>query len=95
MMLEVSPMPQPIDQTPQGKDMQQEGVGSLMASQFMGEVMINAQNSQSTHRLQQSGHHQDQNLMSGGRLSIGNNTSHNPFLYSAGIDSMVGVKHVE
>ena len=66
-----------------------------MASQFMGEVMINAQNSQSTNRLQQSGHHQDQNLMSGGRLSIGNNTSHNPFLYSAGIDSMAGVKHVE
>ena len=31
--------------------------------------------------------------MSGGRLSIGNNTSHNPFFYSAGLDSMAGVKN--
>jgi len=28
--------------------------------------------------------------MSGGRVSIGNNTSYNPFLYSAGVDSIVG-----
>ena len=28
--------------------------------------------------------------MSGGRVSIGNNATYNPFLYSAGIDSIMG-----
>jgi hypothetical protein len=33
--------------------------------------------------------------MSGGGMSIGNNTSYNPFLYSAGVDSMLGVKNAQ
>ena len=31
--------------------------------------------------------------MSGGRMSLGNNTSYNPFLYSAGVDSIIGGKN--
>ena len=28
-------------------------------------------------------------------MSLGNNTSFNPFLYSAGVDSIMGAKHVQ
>ena len=68
----------------------QDGENAIMTSQFMTSEEDNNQNNlkpqTSTNQLLK----QDQNLLSGGRMSIGNNPSYNPFLYSAGPDSIMG-----
>ena len=65
-----------------------EGENAIMTSQFMAGVAAGHTNGQ--HGDHQHLQQPDQNLMSGGRVSIGNNATYNPFLYSAGIDSIMG-----